>query len=189
MRLRYGMRLGRGLWVSGGPGIFVVFGFVWMLAAAFVTTIMIGFVIVCAIVFVIKTLSEYRKLRKKREDDVALFQRIATQQVKHVEFLSAGRTDPPALWGVYSIEPSYGPSYVKCGQHPGTLRKLWLENRCGTVRELMVLPDKPMAVALLQLLQRGVCSVKSNAAKACTGFAANGMPIVRDVQTTTQGQF
>lgn len=189
MRLRYGMRLGRGLWVSGGFGIVFVYGLFWMLAAALATALAIGFLIVCAIAFVIKILSEHRKLRKKRENDVALFQRIATQQVKHVEFLSAGRTDPPALWGVYSIEPSYGPSYVKCGQHPGTLRKLWLENRCGTVRELMVLPDKPMAVALLELLQRGVCRVKSNAAQACTGFAANGMPIVRDIQTTTQGQF
>lgn len=181
------MRLGRGLWVGGGPGIFVVYGFIWMLAAALATTIMIGFLIACAIGFVIQSLIKKRRLRKKHQDDMALFQRIATQQVEHVEFLSTGRTDPPALWGVYSIEPSYGPSYVKCGQHPGTLRKLWLENRCGTVRELIVLPDKPMAVALLELLQRGVCIVKPNATRVCTGFAANGMPILRGVQPTTRG--
>lgn len=182
MRLRYGMRLGRGLWVSGGFGIVVVYVLSWMLAFALATAITIGFLIVCAIGLVIQLLITKRELRKKHQDDVALFQRIAAQRVEQVQYQSTGRTDPPALWGVYSIEPSYGPSYVKCGQHPGTLRKLWLENRCGTVRELIVLPDKPMAVALLELLQRGVCNVKPNAARVCSGFATNGMPILRDIQ-------
>ena len=69
MRLRYGMRLGRGLWVGGGPGIFVVYGFIWMLAAALATTIMIGFLIVFAIGFVIQLLIKKRRLRKRRQDD------------------------------------------------------------------------------------------------------------------------
>lgn len=182
MRLRYGMRLGRGLWVSGGFGIAVVYVLSWMLAFALASAFMIGILIACAIGLVIQSLIKKRRLRKKHQDEVALFQRIAAQQVEHVEFLSTGRTDPPALWGVYLIEPSYGPPYAKCGQHPGTLRKLWLENRCGTVRELIVLPDKPMAVALLDLLQRGVCGIKPNAASVVSGFAANGMPILRSVQ-------
>ena len=182
MRLRYGMRLGRGLWVSGGPGIFVAAAFAWMLAAALATTIMIGFVIVFVVGMVIRLLIEKKRLRKKRQDDVALFQRIVAQRVQHVEYLSAVRTDPPALWGVYLIEPSNGPSYAKCGQYPGVLRKLWLENRCGAVRGLIVLPDKPMAVAFLELLQRGVCHVKPGATSVVSGFTANGMPILRNAQ-------
>lgn len=189
MRLRYGMRLGRGLWVSGGSGIFVVSVFIWMLAAALATTIMIGFVIVCAIGLIIRSVIEYRKSRKKHQDEMALFQRIVAQRVQHVEYLSTGRTDPPALWGVYLIEPSYGAHYTKCGQYPGALRKLWLENRCGAVRGLIVLPDKPMAVAFLELLQRGVCHVKPGAASAVSGFTANGMPILRNAQPKTRGQF
>ena len=182
MRFRYGMRLGRGLWVSGGFGIVVVYVLAWMLAVALATTIVIGFLIACAIGLATQLLINKKSLRKKHQDDVALFHRIAAHQVERVEVLNTGRTDPPALWGVYSIEPSYGSPYAKCGQHPRTLRKLWLENRGGTVRELIVLPDKPMAVALLDLLQRNVCRVKPNAASVVCGFAANDMPVLRSVQ-------
>ena len=182
MRVRYGMRLGRGLWVGGGFGIFVVYVFSWMIAFALAGAIMIGLLIAYAIGLVIQSLIATRRLHKKLQDDVALFQRIAAKQVKHVEYLSTGRTSPPALWGVYCVEPSYGRPYAKCGQHPRTLRKLWIENRCGTVRELMVLPDKPMANALLDLLQRGVCAVKPSAASVVAGFATNGIPIFRNVQ-------
>jgi hypothetical protein len=176
------MRLGRGLWVGGGFGIFIVYGLVWVFAAALATAIMVGFVIVCAIGFVIRLVIEYRKSQKKRQVDVALFQRITAQRVQHVEYLRMGRTEPPALWGVYLIEPSHGAHYAKCGQYPGELRKLWLENRCGVVRGLIVLPDKPMAVAFLELLQRGVCHLKPGVASIVGGFTANGMPILRNAQ-------
>lgn len=182
MRLRYGMRLGRGLWVSGGFGIVVAYGIVWLLAAALATTIMIGFAILCAIGMAIRLSVEYRHFRKQQQDDVALFQQIADRRVKHVEYLGKGRTDPPALWGVYSIEPSTGSPYACYGPHPSTLQKLWMENRCGSVRGLLVLPDKRMAIALLALLQRGVCSVRPNPANAVSGFAPTGMPILRNAQ-------
>lgn len=176
------MRLGRGLWVSGGPGIVAIYVLSWMLAVALATAVTIGLLIACAIGLVIQLLIKKKRLRKRHQDDVALFQRIAAHQVEHVEYFSLGRTDPPTLWGVYLIEPSYGSPYAKCGQHPGMLRKLWLENRRGTVHELMVLPDKPMAVALRDLVQRGVFRVKPNATSIVSGFAANDMPILQNAQ-------
>ncbi len=179
MQLRYGMRLGHGLWVSGGPGIVAVYVFSWMLAFALGGAIAIGLLIACAIGLVIQSLLKRRRLHKKHKEDVALARRIAAQKVGCIEFLGNGRTNPPALWGVYMIEPSHGLPYATCGQHPAALRKLWLENRCGAVHELIVLPDKPMAIALLELLKRGVCSVKPAAAGVVSGFAANGMPILR----------
>lgn len=182
MRLRFGMRLGSGLWVSGGFGIILLYAFLWMMAVAFATTIFLGLLIACAILLLIKILIAKKSLHKRHQDDLALFQRIAAKRVQHVQYKSSGSTNPPGLWGIYAIEPSIGPSYVRYGQHPVTLRKLWLENRCGKVRELMVLPDKPMAVALLDLFQRGVCRVKPNATRVCIGFT-NSMPIHRDINS------
>jgi len=204
MSLRYGMRLGRGIGVSGGGGILIFYLFFWMLEFLVLSIIKVGVLIINASGWVIQSSIKERELRKKHQDDLALAQRIeaerqsefmqkheedvtlahriAAQRVNQVEYLRAGRTSPPALWGVYLIEPSCGPSYAKCGRHPNTLKKLWLENRQGTVHELLVLPDKPMAVAATDLLTRGVFIVKPDAVSIVSDFAANGMPILRCAQ-------
>jgi hypothetical protein len=39
-----------------------------------------------------------------------------------------------------------------------------------------------MAVALLDLLQRGVCKIKPRATSVINGAVRNGMPILRNVQ-------
>lgn len=172
------MRLGRGLWVSGGIGIYLIYALTWIIAISIGAVFMIGLLAAwltgTAIIFAINQ----RKSREKHKVDVALARRICAQRVGQIEYLDDGCTVPPALWGVYMVEPSYGSPYNQYGQHPATLRRLWLENRCGTVRELMVLPDKPMANALLDLLKRGVCNVKPTAAGIVRGFAANGKPIL-----------
>jgi hypothetical protein len=173
------MRLGPGLWVSGGFGIFLVYMLTWMIAISIGALVTIGLLAAWLIGAVILYTIKQRKAREKHEEDVALARRITAQKVERVEYLDGGRTIPPALWGVYMVEPSYGSPYTQCGQHPAALRKLWFENRCGTVRELMVLPDKPMANALLELLKRGVCNVKPTAAGIVRGFTASGKPILK----------
>lgn len=182
MRLRYGMRLGRGLWVSGGSGIFVAYGLAWLLAAAIATTFAIGILIICVIVLLAHMAIKKRALHKAHSDDVALARRIVAGRVGEITYLGADRTEPQALWGVYFIEPSCGRPYATCGEHPATLRKLWFENRCGKVHELLVLPDRPMANALLRLLQKGVCRVAPTATGIVDGFTAHGAPIVGSVQ-------
>lgn len=181
MNLRYGMRVGRGLWVSGGPGILVVYVLAWVLAFVLAGAIAIGLLLAGVIILVIQLLIKKNRLHKRHHEDVALAQRILAQKVGGIEFLGNGDTNPPSLWGVYMIEPSHGSHYVCCGQHPTALRRLWLENRCGSVRELIVLADKPMAVAFLELLRRGVCRVKP-AVGIVRGIAENGMPIFRDAK-------
>jgi len=172
------MRLGRGLGVSGGGGILVIHLLFGVLQFSVVTIIKIGFHIVYASGWIIQSSIKKRELRQKHQSDVALANRIAAERVKHVEYLPAGRTDPPALWGVYLVQPSCGQSFAKFGRHPSTLRKLWLENRHGTVHELLLLTDKPMAEAATELLKNGVISVKPDAVSVVSGFAANGMPML-----------
>lgn len=182
MSLRYGMRLGRGLGVSGGGGILIIHLLFWVLQFSVVSIIRIGFYVAYLCGWVIQSSVKEKESRKKHQSDVALAHRIAAQRVQHVKYLPAGRTNPPALWGVYLIQPSCGQSYAKCGRHPSTLRKLWLENRKGAVHELLVLSDKAMGEAATELLKSGVISVKPDAVSIVCGFTANGMPVLQSVQ-------
>ena len=181
MSLRYGMRLGRGIGVGGGGGILAFYIFFWILELSVVSIIKIGALLCNVSGWAIQSSLNKRTLGIKRQADLALAHRIAAQRVHQVEYLCAGRTNPPALWGVYLVEPSVGPSYAKCGPHPTTLKKVWLENRQGTVHELIVLPDKPMAVATVDLVTRGVFKIKPGAASIVSDFAQNGRPMLRCV--------
>ncbi|MCX7175606.1 MAG: hypothetical protein NT159_17100 [Proteobacteria bacterium] len=204
MSLRYGIRLGRSVGMSGGGGVLVFYILSSLLEFSVVTIVKIGVAIIHASGWVIQSIVREREFRKKHQDDlglarrieaerqsklkqlheedVALAHRISAQRVQQIEYLRGGHTSPPALWGVYLIEPSCGSSYAKCGRHPKILKELWLENRQGTVHELLILPDKPMAVAAVDLLTRGVFKPKSNAISIVGSFAANGMPILRRAQ-------
>jgi len=54
------MRLGRGLWVSGGSGIVLVYVFSWMLAAVLATALTIGFLSACVVGLAIQFLITIR---------------------------------------------------------------------------------------------------------------------------------
>jgi len=198
------MRLGRGIGVGGGGGILIFYIFFSVLEFLVVSIVKVGVLIFNASGLAIQSLLNKRMLQQQHQDDlasarqieanrrsdfakvhekdVALAHRITAQLVHQVEYHGASRTSPPALWGVYLVEPSCGRSYANCGPHPKTLKKIWLENRHGTVHELLILRDKPMAVAAVDLLMRGVFKVKPDAESIVSDFAANGMPILRCVQ-------
>ncbi|MFA6313158.1 MAG: hypothetical protein WCV99_03955 [Sterolibacterium sp.] len=170
------MRVGRNLGVSGGIGILFIHGFFWVLYVAVATIIRITLLVTCAIGVGIQASIKKRELNNKHLEHVALAQRIVSQRVEQIEYLPAGHTNPPALWGVYLIEPSCGSSYSKYGPHPSTLRKLWLENRRGTVHEVIVLHDKPMAAAAVDFLRSGIFKLNPGAKSVVSGFAPNGKP-------------
>ena len=178
MQLRYGMRLGRGLWVSGGFGIFVIYAIFWMLSIALGAAIFLGFLAVSAIGIAVQHVIDVKRRRTKNEKDVALAFDITKRGVEHVQFTGKGQTNPPALWGVYMVEPSHGSPYFQCGQYPAAIKQAWLENRYGTVRKLMIFPDKPMAETFLDLLKRGVCRVKPVSTGIISGFDKNDSPIL-----------
>lgn len=177
MQLRYGMRLGRGLWVSGGFGVFMIYAIFWMLSIALGAAIFLGLLAVSAIGIGIQHVIKEKRRRTLHEKDVALACDVTKRGVKHVQFTGKGQTNPPALWGVYMVEPSHGSPYFQCGKYPAAIKQAWLENRYGTVRELMIFPDKPMAETFMGLLKRGVCRVKRASPGIISGFDKNDSPI------------
>jgi hypothetical protein len=172
------MRIGNGLWVSGGSG---VAGF-WLLLSFFAVFFAILFTLVQLLASLIAEAAKHAAERKAKQEAKEQASRVMATAIplsQVVNPVSGSKVSVMRkLWGAYALVPAVGQTSILSGQYPQKLRRLVDENARGAVLLLGVFDDLSVAKAAADAVRSGAHQVDESNVLRIVGFRQDGSPIV-----------
>jgi hypothetical protein len=177
MSVHFGMRLGKGLWMGGGPGVAVLWLLLWLL----VLPVAIAYFLVLLTASLISDATRNTSQRKAKQEAKEQSARVMASALPFSELISLTTpsvgTNRRKLWGAYALVPAIGQACIISGSYPHKLRELVEDNTRGAVLLLGVFDDMSLAKAAVEATRTGVHEVNESNVQRVVGFHADGLPI------------
>jgi hypothetical protein len=172
------MRIGKGLWVGGGPGVAVFWLLLWLLALP----LALGYFLVLLTISLISDATRNASVRKEKQNakEQASLVMASALPLSEVAGSVGGSAVPamPKLWGAYALVPAIGQASITAGPYPHKLRRLVEDNARGAVLLLGIFDDISLAKAAADAVRTGAHEINESNVLRIVGFQTDGSPIV-----------
>lgn len=176
----YGMRIGKGLWMGGGPGVLVLWLLLWAIALPFALLYLLVSITASLISDAARS-SAQRKAQQKAKEQAShvMASAIPLSELAYPTGRSkvSGRRK---LWGAYALVPAIGQASILTGPYPQKLRRLVEDNARGAVLLLGVFDDISLAKAAADATLTGAHEVDESNVQRIVGFTEDGTPIANN---------